>query len=145
MRSSRICLVAPHSMPRMASIAADVRRVEGSGEGTLERDLAFARRLAWFLDAQFAIGKFRFGVDAVVGLIPWVGDAAAAIAGLYFVYLARKYKLGWGVTAGMIAVILLDFLIGSVPALGDLFDAAYKPHLRNLRIFENAVAKRPRP
>jgi hypothetical protein len=132
----------------MTTVAADVRRVGESsappGADALERDLRFARRLAWLLDAQFSFGRFRFGLDALIGLIPVVGDGAAALIGLYFVHLARKYRLGGWVMTGMVAVILIDFLIGSIPWLGDLFDAAYKPHLRNLRIFERAIARRAR-
>src|SRR6476659_9085829 len=100
-----------------AAIPVNVRRVEGSERSDrfrravkpldLEGDLRRARVLANWLDAQFSIGTFRFGMDAVVGLVPVVGDTLGAIAGLYPIYLARKHKLGKGVATRMAANVLI--------------------------------------
>lgn len=145
----------------MSAVAVKVRRVDpgepGQGGGTgagggpgpeagaglseLERDLARARKLAWLLDANFAIGRFRFGFDAIVGLAPVVGDAAMALVGLFPVYLAWKHKLGYGVIATMVGVLIFDWIIGSVPAVGDLLDVAFKAHLINVKILERAAAR----
>jgi hypothetical protein len=98
--------------------------------------------LAWLLDARFSIGKIRFGLDAIVGLVPAVGDTATALAGCYLIYLAWKHQMGRGVIAAMVGNLLFDWLVGLVPWLGDMFDVMFKAHLRNLRIMEKAVVGR---
>lgn len=108
----------------------------------LERDLRRARALAWLLDARFSIGKVRFGLDAIVGLVPAVGDTATAVVGSYLIYLAYKHRMGKAVIAAMAANLIFDWVVGLVPWLGDLFDVMFKAHLRNLGIMERAVARR---
>lgn len=138
----------------MSTVSVKVRRVEpieaqatanpreAPSVDELERDLRRARVLAWLLDARFSIGKIRFGLDAIVGLIPAVGDTLTALAGGYLVYLAWKHRMGRHVIAAMVGNLLFDWLVGLVPWLGDMFDVMFKAHLRNLRIFEKAAAMR---
>src|SRR5690349_4368767 len=111
-------------------------------DSTLDADLLRARQLATLLDAQFEVAGFKFGMDAIVGLIPGVGDVAMTIAGLYPLYLARKHILGKVVVGRMGVNLAIDFVVGSIPLLGDLFDAAFKANLKNLAILEQAVEAR---
>jgi hypothetical protein len=111
----------------------------------LDADMQRARQLATLLDAQFEVAGFKFGMDAIVGLVPGVGDVAMTLVGLYPLYLARKHGLGRWVTTRMGANLAIDFVVGSIPLLGDFFDAAFKANLKNLAILEQAVeAKRAR-
>ena len=78
----------------------------------------------------------RIGLDAIVGLLPVVGDAITAAMGLYLVWEARnlgmpKWKL-WRM-AGHVGV---DTLLGAVPLVGDLFDVLYRSNTRNLKIIK---------
>lgn len=96
------------------------------------------QKLAWLLDARFALpltgGKARFGADAIVGLIPVVGDAAMMVLSLYIVIQAWRLGTGWGTLAKMIGWVIVDFLVGDIPVAGDIADALLKVNLRNLRM-----------
>jgi hypothetical protein len=104
-------------------------------------DVNNARRLATLLDAQFNLAGIRFGMDAIVSLVPVLGDTISTLAGLYPVYLARKHELGKTVEAKMIANLAVHYVGGLVPFAGDLFDVAYKANLRNLAVLEKAVQR----
>jgi len=108
----------------------------------LRSDLARAHQLADLLDTKFSVGGYRFGVDALVGLIPGVGDLIGALAGLYPLVVAQRHGLGKVVQARMALNLLVEFAIGSIPVVGDLFDFAFKANIRNVRLLDRAVEKR---
>lgn len=84
--------------------------------------------------------RFRFGLDAIIGLIPGVGDTVtAAIAG-YALIAAAKAGAPRSLLARMAGNILLDAAVGAVPVLGDLFDFAFKANRRNLRLLDQFAA-----
>ncbi|MCS7033070.1 MAG: DUF4112 domain-containing protein, partial [Phycisphaerae bacterium] len=96
----------------METVRVNVRR---SADQSLQTDLATARMLAQLLDAQFEIGRLRFGFDAILGLLPVVGDFASLCLGLYPIFLARKHRLPRHVIWRMWANLGLDFAVGIVP------------------------------
>ena len=108
----------------------------------LELDLARARRLAHLMDAQFSLGGVKFGLDAIVGLIPVVGDLTTALASLYPIWVAKRHNLGTTVQARMALNVAADLLPGLIPIVGDLIDVAYKANLKNLKLLEKAAEKR---
>lgn len=109
------------------------------GDARLDRMRAAAR----LLDSQFRIPgtRIRFGLDAVAGLVPGVGDFAGAVASAYFIYEAARLGAPGAVLTRMITNVGLEALVGAVPILGDLFDVAFKANNRNMRLLEqHAVA-----
>ncbi|MGI4744799.1 MAG: DUF4112 domain-containing protein [Janthinobacterium lividum] len=102
------------------------------------RRLARVRRLAWLLDAAVKVPgtKFRFGLNTVVGAAPGVGDAAMAAVSLYIVYEAYQLGLPKQQIARMVGNVAVEAVAGSVPILGDLFDAAFKANLRNIALID---------
>ena len=125
----------------MSAVAIPVfvsRRVEDE----LDADLAKVHRLATLLDAEFQIAGRKVGWDAIVGLIPVVGDIAMAVVGAYPIYVARKHHLGKTVQARMAANLLIDWAVGEIPVLGDLFDVAFKANLKNADLLERAAKMR---
>jgi hypothetical protein len=108
---------------------------------TLAADIAIARKLAVLLDSKFSLFGIRFGFDPILGMLPFVGDGVTALLGSYTIYLAYKHRLGKRVILMMLANLAIDWAVGSVPALGDVFDVAFKAHLRNLAILERATKK----
>lgn len=99
---------------------------------------ASVERLAWLLDAQFRIPftQVRFGFDAVLGVVPGIGDAAGLAASTVVVVQAvRLGARGWTVVR-MLALVLLDAVIGSIPALGTVADVVLKANTRNLSLLE---------
>jgi hypothetical protein len=108
----------------------------------LESDLRRVRALANLLDARFSIAGVRFGLDAIIGLVPGAGDLVSAALGSYPIYLAHKHGLKKRTMARMLFNLGVDCLVGLVPLVGDLADVAVKANLKNLRIFEEAISKR---
>lgn len=93
-------------------------------------------RLAKLMDSQFTIPRtnIKFGLDALIGLVPGVGDFATfLISGMMLSVLAKNGASGF-VLARMTFNILLDALVGSIPILGDLFDVGFKANERNLKL-----------
>lgn len=76
----------------------------------------------------------RIGADALIGLVPGVGDAAMAAMGLYLVWEARNLGASRWVLARMLGNVGIDALIGSVPVAGDLFDVFFRSNSRNLKL-----------
>ncbi len=94
--------------------------------------------LAKLMDSQFRIPgtNFRFGLDAVIGLIPGIGDLSTfAVSGYMLVLMARNGASGY-VIARMALNIVIDTLFGSIPVIGDIFDAWFKANQKNLRLME---------
>ena len=108
----------------------------------LDADLERVRRLASIMDAQFEIAGVKVGWDAIIGLVPVVGDVATAAIALYPLHIAHKHKLGRWLQTRMAANVALDWAIGAVPLIGDVFDVAFKANLRNLALLERAAKKR---
>jgi len=80
--------------------------------------------------------KIRFGLDFLIGLVPYVGDIASfAISGLLLAGMARHGASGMLIIK-MIGNVLLDVIVGTIPILGDLFDLHYRANWRNLKLFE---------
>lgn len=85
----------------------------------------------------------RIGLDPILGLVPGLGDAAGAmLGGTVFVEAIRR-GASRATMIRIAANIALDFLVGSIPLLGDVFDFAWKANLRNVALLERlAVAPR---
>jgi hypothetical protein len=127
--------------PRKQRVA--VNRVgPGNVARTIEQDLEIARIVAKAMDSSFSVGGIKFGLDAIIGLVPVAGDAVTFAVGMYPIFLARKHKLGKLVIGRMMANLGLDFVTGLVPFAGDAFDVFFKANLKNLKLLEDAAAKR---
>jgi hypothetical protein len=94
-------------------------------------------RLAWLMDRAILIPgtNLRVGLDAILGLIPGVGDLACGLiqTGLVLVAL-RHYRVPKVVAARMAANVLIDLGVGAIPFVGDAFDAVFKANTRNLKL-----------
>jgi hypothetical protein len=96
------------------------------------------RRWAVLLDSAFRIPgtRIRFGLDAIIGLIPGLGDISTpTFAGLLLLQAVRM-RLPIVIQARMVLNAALDMLLGLVPILGDLVDVGWKANLRNLALLE---------
>jgi Domain of unknown function (DUF4112) len=76
------------------------------------------------------------GLDAILGLVPVVGDAISAALGAYIIWEARNMGLPKWKIWRMVGNLGIDTAIGAVPVLGDAFDFVFKSNSRNLRILK---------
>ena len=106
---------------------------EGGSEA-LRKIEKFAR----LLDSQFKLPgtNFRFGLDPILGLIPFVGDATSLGIQLGLLSAMMQYGASRKVIILMTLNLLLDFTIGSIPFIGGVFDFFYKSSERNLRLLK---------
>jgi hypothetical protein len=110
----------------MRVIAADER-------ARIERRL---RWLAWAMDSAYVVPgtNFRFGWDAIIGVMPGAGDVVGAAVSIYIVYEGARLGASRWTLARMVLNVAIDAGVGAVPILGDLFDAAWKANVKNLRL-----------
>lgn len=89
--------------------------------------------LSHLLDRAFRIPgtQWRFGIDALIGLIPGFGDIVGSLVGAYSLWIAQRLGAPAAVQARMVLNLAVDGIVGLVPLLGDLFDFAFKAHSRN--------------
>jgi hypothetical protein len=118
----------------------------GAAPGAAER-LRRLRSVAWLMDNSIPLpGGMRIGADALIGLIPGIGDAIGALISAYLINEARSMGASRSVLLRMTGNVLIETVIGSIPFAGDLFDAAFKANMRNLALLEayalNPVASR---
>lgn len=105
----------------------------------LRDDVAGVRLLARVLDEAIRIPgtSVRVGLDPVLGLIPGAGDVAGGVLSVVVLLRAARLGVPQSVLARMASNIAIDAAVGTVPLLGDLFDAGWKANIRNVRLLES--------
>jgi hypothetical protein len=100
--------------------------------------IARLRRLAWIIDALGRVPgtRFRFGLNSVIGLAPWAGDAVLVLISLYIAFEAVRLGLPRAKIVRMLLNVAVEAALGAVPILGDLLDVAWKANLRNVDIID---------
>ena len=100
--------------------------------------------LADLMDAKFKIPgiPIRFGIDALVGLIPVAGDTVNLSISGYIVFEAIRLGARKRDIVKMLFNIFLDWLIGLIPLIGDLFDVAWKCNVRNINLLKESLVKK---
>jgi hypothetical protein len=101
-------------------------------------DLKNLRVIAKLMDSQFRIPGtgVKFGLDALIGLIPGAGDFATFLISGYMVTVMANNGASGFLLARMVLNIVIDSLIGSIPILGDIFDVAFKANQRNMALMQ---------
>ena len=108
-------------------------------QATVEHSL---ERLGWIMDDLFRapVLGWRFGLDAVVGLIPGIGDTATTLVSFYILAAAVRYRVPKVTLLRMGLNIGIDYLGGSLPLAGDLFDAWWKSNQMNVDLLKKRAA-----
>jgi len=108
----------------------------------LERELEL---LAHWLDSAFHVPGLgiRFGLDALLGLIPGVGDTVTSLASLYILNAGRRFGVPRITMLRMALNIAIDYVVGAIPLLGDVFDVYWKANLRNVALLRSHVLATP--
>jgi hypothetical protein len=102
------------------------------------KEFKFLDAMSDLLDSRFRIPgtNIRFGLDFLVGLVPYAGDLVTfAFSGVLVLAMVRNGASGM-VALKMLGNVLLDTLVGSIPILGDLFDLGFKANRRNYKLLQ---------
>ena len=107
---------------------------------------AFERldKLSKLLDTAILIPgtNIRFGVDALIGLVPVVGDMISTAMSSWLIYEAHRLGISRLALWRMMGNVAIDGVVGAIPFLGDAFDVAFRANRRNLRILRDQLARR---
>jgi len=100
-------------------------------------------RLATLLDNSIRIPgtRIRVGLDGLIGLVPGIGDSLMLLISLYVVLRARMLGAPLSIILQMLVNVALDFVVGSVPVLGDIFDIAFKANIRNVDLLRDWLSR----
>ncbi|HEX8476256.1 MAG TPA: DUF4112 domain-containing protein [Pyrinomonadaceae bacterium] len=102
-------------------------------------------QLSRWMDGLFRIPGtgWRIGLDAIVGLIPGIGDTATTIVSFYILAAGVRYRVPKITLLRMGLNLGLDYVFGAVPIIGDLFDAAWKSNQRNVALIRERATASP--
>jgi hypothetical protein len=122
-------------------LEGEVLGPETEAERQVRERLAF---IAWLLDSSIPIPGTRLtiGLDAIVGLVPFIGDLIGVLASSYIVAEANRLGVSRAVLTRMALNVAIEGIVGIVPLFGDLFDAGWKANQKNVRLL-SAWSERP--
>jgi hypothetical protein len=88
--------------------------------------------------------NIRFGIDALIGLVPGIGDLISTALSLFIVREARALGAPRWMVARMLGNVAFDTVVGAVPLLGDVADVAFRANRRNVAMLRKHLAREPR-
>jgi hypothetical protein len=102
------------------------------------RTLAALRKWSVLLDSAFRVPgtQMTFGLDPILGLIPGLGDLTTPLFAALLILHAVRFRIPRVVLLRMLLNALIDFGIGAIPVVGDVFDFGWKANVRNLDLLE---------
>ena len=108
----------------------------------MAKGLERLRTIATVLDDAVRVPgtNIRFGLDALLGLMPGAGDAVTGAVAAYGIVLAARLGAPPVVIARMAMNVLIDVATGTIPVLGDIFDVGWKSNRKNVRLLESYQA-----
>jgi hypothetical protein len=108
-----------------------------------EERLAQVKWLASLMDDRFAVPgtPLRFGLDSIIGLFPGLGDVLTSAISLLIVHHAWQTGASRFTIARMLGNVGIDFLVGAVPFLGDVFDVVWKANRKNAHLLEQHLRR----
>lgn len=120
----------PYTPPVLTAFDADER-------------LRWVGRIARLMDSQFTLPgtRFRFGLDPLLGLLPIVGDLSSTAVSVALLLTMVRHGASGAIIVRMVANILIDSLVGTIPIVGNVFDFAYKSNERNVALLRRHYAE----
>lgn len=115
-------------------------------ERPLSPDLEALQRVARLLDEAVTIPgtRRRVGLDAALGVIPWLGDVVGAVMSAWILAGALRHRVPKRKLGRMVLNVLADLVIGAIPVAGDLFDALFPQNVSNVKLLiDHRDASRP--
>ncbi len=98
--------------------------------------------LAHYLDGLFRIPGtgWRFGLDSIIGLVPNIGDTLTSFASFYILFAGVRYGVPKITLLRMAVNIGIDYVVGSIPFLGDAFDFFWKSNKQNMDLIRTRAS-----
>ena len=121
-----------------------VTRIPHGYERRRANALAELETLTWVLDNSIPVpgtGGRRFGMDALIGLVPFAGDIVSAGIGLYVILRGSRLGVPKIVLARMLTNTAIDLGVGIIPFVGDAFDFWFKANTRNLNLMRKRLVE----
>lgn len=103
----------------------------------MKKHLQMARLFTQIMDDQFSLFGVRFGLDAVLGIIPGSGDVVSLFLSMYVIWIAHQMHVPAQLIGKMLMNVFIDFGIGIFPFVGDIGDIFFKANVRNLQLLED--------
>ncbi len=119
----------------MADLKENYSQDASSAENR-ETRMYWVERLSYLLDEQFRVPgtRFRFGLDPIMNLIPFLGDMSGFLISAALVLTMAKNGASSKIVTLMLINIILDATIGGIPVIGQVFDFFFKANTRNIRL-----------
>jgi hypothetical protein len=129
-------------MPSRSVHPADQRIADLKGREEAQRRL---RRIAKLMDSQLRVPGIglRIGADAVLGLVPGVGEVITGAIGAYLIYAAQRLGVPRSAMVRMVANVAVDTAIGAIPVAGDIWDFFFRANDRNMQILARHIGGLP--
>ncbi len=114
-------------------------------DASVHPKLSWAENLVKLTDNAFTIPGtgFRFGLDPILGLIPVAGETVSLLISLALVFGFVRQGANTSLLLRMLGNVLLDYLVGSIPVIGDIFDFGFKANQRNLSLAQKYLTEHP--
>ncbi len=109
-----------------------------------QAELEFVRAFAIVMDSAITVPgtRLKLGLDAILGLLPVIGDIGSAAISAYLLRVAHRLRVPTIVQMRMLLNILIDTLLGLVPLVGDFLDIVHKANAKNAALIVHAVENR---
>jgi hypothetical protein len=122
------------SEPIVPEVVLDRSRRAGDPRAELDQ----LHRLAAWMDSAIQIPgtSVRVGVDALLGLLPGVGDVASAMISLHILQTAQRHGVSRLTLSRMAANLVMDSMCGAVPVAGDVFDVFWRANSKNVALLK---------
>jgi hypothetical protein len=116
-----------------------------SGDDPQAEALKRMELVANLLDSAFVVPgtNQRIGIDAIIGLVPGIGDVITTLLSSYVLWEAKRLGVSRLAMTRMLGNLAVHATLGSVPLIGDAFDAWFRVNQRNLKIVRSHIARRP--
>ena len=98
--------------------------------------LQYVQKMSTLLDNQFRIGKFRFGIDPLLNIIPVAGDIFGFIMSVIIILTLVQHGASGKLVVKMLGNAALDAMVGTIPILGTIFDFGFKANTRNVKLLK---------
>ena len=116
------------------------------GETSQGESLRRLDSLAMLMDSAVTIPgtKVTMGLDALIGLVPVVGDLVTTAISSYILYEARRLGASKLTLARMASNVAIDGVVGAIPIVGDMFDITFRANRRNMAILREHLERKGR-